>query len=291
MQLHIFPPLFTSHIQILFQGPVSKRLPDSSKSRIKILLRDCICLPLYYIRLSFCVEILDLRIKNQQCFHYFSVDMRTLPTMYLILGLNLTLLQGTVPSARLYSNAHNTLQSLVSPLYSHIPRALQHIPSTPLNRPCAPIYPRTFYISPLLSCIVFVSQISPYPSTYPLHSFVSSFHSHIYPYPSTYTLYSLVSSFFSHISLCSSTYPLYYLPSSLYSHISPYPFTHTLYSLMSSLYSHISPHPSIHIPSTPICRLCFLMYPRAFLPTPSTPLYRPYTLIYSSLLIIPLMNL
>ena len=167
--------------------------------------------------------------------------MRTLPTMYLILALNLTLLQGTVPSTRLYSNAHNTLQSLVSPLYSHIPRALLHIPSTPLNRPCAPIYPRTFYISPLLSCIVFVSQISPYPSTYPLHSFVSSFHSHIYPYPSTYTLYSLVSSFFSHISQCPSTYPLYYLPSSLYSHMSQYPSTYPLYSHMSSLFSHVSP--------------------------------------------------
>ena len=53
----------------------------------------------------------------------------------------------------------------------------------------------------------------------------------------------------------------------------------------------IYPRTLLHIPSTPICRLCFLMYPRAFLPTPSTPLYRPYTLIYSSLLIIPLMNL
>ena len=290
MQLHIFPPLFTSHIQILFQGPVSKRLPDSNKSRIKILLRDCICLPLYYIRLSFCVEILDLRIKNQQCFHHFSVDMRTLPTMYLILGLNLTLLQGTVPSTRLYSNAHNTLQSLVSPLYSHIPRALQHIPSTPLNRPCAPIYPRTFYISPLLSCIVFVSQISPYllhiPST-PLYHLSTPIYTRTLLHIPFTPLYRL----FSPIYPCA----LLHIPSATFHRLCTPIYHRTLLHIPSTplcrLCTPIYPRTLLHIPSTPICRLCFLMYPRAFLPTPSTPLYRPYTLIYSSLLIIPLMNL
>ena len=71
-----------------------------------------------------------------------------------------------------------TFYSLVPSLFSHFPRTLQHIPSTPLYRFCTPIYPRTllhiivfvlphipvpFYISPLLPCIVFVLQYIPVP--------------------------------------------------------------------------------------------------------------------------------
>ena len=179
----------------------------------------------------------------------------------------------------MYSNANNTLHSLVSPLYSHIPRALLHIPSTPLNRPCTPIHPRTFYISPLLSCIVFVSHISPYPSSHTLCSLVSSLYSHVSPYPSTYPLYSLVSSLsliyprtLLHILPCvvfvlpyipvPSTYPLHSLVSSFHSHIYPYPSTYTLYSLVSSFFSHIS--------------LCPSTYPLYYLPSSLYSYISPY---------------
>ena len=114
-----------------------------------------------------------------------------------------------------------------------------------------------FYISHLIPFLVSSLHISPYPSTYPFYSLVSSLYFHISPYPSTYPLYSLVSS---------PIYPrtLLYIPST------------PLYRLYTPIY----PRTLLYIPSTPLYRPCTSVYPRTLLHIPSTLLYRLYTPIY-----------
>ena len=184
------------------------------------------------------------------------------------------------------------------------------IPSSPLYRLCIPIYPEPFYIYPLLPWIGLVLPYIPVPSTYPLYSLVSSL-SLIYPrtllhIPST-PLYHLSTPIYTRTLLHIPFTPLYrlfsliypcallHIPSSTFHRLCTPIYHSTLLHIPSTplcrLCTPIYPRTLLHIPSTPICRLCSPICPRAFLPTPSTPLYRPYTLIYSSLLIIPLMNL
>ena len=98
---------------------------------------------------------------------------------------------------------------------------------------CTPIYPRTFYIYPLLPCIVFVLPYIPVPSTSTLYSLVSSSYSHISPYllhlPST-PLYRLCTPIYPRTLLHISFTPLYrlYCPCTL---IYPYGFLHFLFIL------------------------------------------------------------
>ena len=169
------------------------------------------------------------------CSHYFFVDERPRLKICLILEsnqLNLTILRGTLP---------------ITPVYSHFP--LHAVFSLIFSFDSTWISPLLFYISPLLSCIVFVLPYIPVPfQISPLLPCIVFILPYI-PVPSTYTLYSLVSS--------------------LYSHISPYPSRYPLYSLASSLYSHISPY-LLHIPSTPLYRLCTPIYPRTLPDIPSS---------------------
>ena len=104
------------------------------------------------------------------------------------------------------------LYSLVSSLYS------PHIPSTPLYRPCTPIYPCAFYKYPLLPCIVL---LLPYISV-PFY---------IYP------LLPCIVFILPHIPVHLYIYPL--LPCIVF--VLPYipvPFTYVLYTLVLSLYSY-----------------------------------------------------
>ena len=73
-----------------------------------------------------------------------------------------SLVSSLYPHISLYPST-STLYSLVSSLYSYISPYPSTLPSTLLYSLCTPIYPLTFYIYPLLPCIVFVFPYIPLP--------------------------------------------------------------------------------------------------------------------------------
>ena len=235
------------------------------QSRIKILLLDCFYKFDYHHHAV--LLLMDLKVKAKQyilCSQYFVLGKRSRLKICVILGLNLINLRRTVPNTPAYSHAlfraweysllisillllphilapyrsQYPLYSIVSSLDSHInyPRALLHIPSTPLYRLCTPIYPRTFYISPLLPCIVVVLPYIPVPfyisPLLPCIVFVLPY----IPVPFYISpLLPCIVFVLPYTPVHLYIYTLFSLVSSLYSHIFPYPSTSTLYFPVSSL--------------------------------------------------------
>ena len=326
---HVYIPVLLSFLLV----PGSWE-DDLRQSRIKILLLDCFYKFDYHHQAVFL--LMDLKVKAKQyilCSQYFVLGKRSRLKICVILGLNLINLRGTVPNTPAYFHAlfraweynllisillllphilapyrsQYPLYSIVSSLDSHInyPRALLHIPSTPLYRLCTPIHSRTLLhlnipSTPLyrLSTPIYPRALLHIPST-PLNRLCNP----IYPrtllhIPST-PLYRLCYPIYLRTLLHIPSTPLYRLCNPIYPrallHIPSTP----LYCLSTPIY----PRALLHIPSTPLYRLCTPIYPRTLLHIPSTALYRPCTLIYPyvflhipllpffSLLIIPLMNL